>query len=58
MSEIKLIRGYVPGAVGRVTELHGTYYYKHWRFGLFFETKVAGDLSEFLKRYDEKREGF
>jgi GNAT superfamily N-acetyltransferase len=50
--------GYVPGAIGRVAELHGTYYYKHWGFDLFFESKVAMELSEFLRRFNEARDGF
>ncbi len=41
MPDIELVRGYVPGAIGRVAELHGTYYHAHWGFGLFFEAKVA-----------------
>ena len=56
MSEIKIAKGYVPGSLGRVVELHGIYYHDQWKFGLFFETKVAVELSEFLKRYDEGRE--
>jgi hypothetical protein len=35
------IAGYVPGGIGRVTELHATYYHQEWGFGLFFEAKVA-----------------
>ena len=58
MSEIKIVKGYVPGAIGRVAELHGRYYHAHWGFGIFFEAKVAVELSEFLKRYDEARDGF
>ena len=58
MSGVKIIKGYTPGAIGRVAELHGTYYHDHWGFGLFFEAKVASDLAEFLKRYDESRDGF
>lgn len=58
MSEIKIAKGYVPGAIGRVAELHGIYYHDHWKFGLFFEAKIAVELSEFLKRYDESRDGF
>jgi len=49
MSEIRITRGYVPGAI---------YYHDYWGFGLFFEAKVAVELAEFLKRYDEKRDGF
>ena len=58
MPEIEMVKGYVPGALGRVAELHGVYYHDHWKFGLFFEAKVAVELSEFLKRYDVSRDGF
>jgi GNAT superfamily N-acetyltransferase len=52
------IAGYVPGAIGRVAEMHAAYYSKAWQFGLFFEAKVAGDLSAFLSRFDADRDGF
>lgn len=58
MDCIKLISGYAPGAIGRVAGLHGTYYSRYWNFGLFFEAKVATELSEFLSRFDNKRDGF
>ena len=58
MSDIKMIKGYAPGALGRVAELHGVYYHAHWGFDIFFEAKVAVELSEFLRRYDENRDGF
>ena len=58
MSEIKIARGYSPGSIGRVTEMHAAYYHRHWNFGLFFEAKVATELSEFLKRYDRSRDSF
>jgi len=57
MSNIEL-SGYIPGAIGRIAELHGTYYHKHWGFDLFFESKVATELSEFLRRSSEGRDGF
>ena len=57
MSQI-IVKGYVPGAIGRIAELHGTYYSEHWGFGLFFEAKVATEVSEFLSRLDEDRDGF
>ena len=50
--------GYVPGAIGRITEMHARYYSEHWGFGKFFEAKVANELSEFLSRFDERRDGF
>jgi len=55
---VEIIRGYLPGAIGRIVELHGTYYHKTWGFGLFFETKVARELCEFLTRLNESRDGF
>lgn len=57
MGELKLC-GYIPGAIGRVTELHATYYNEHWRFDLNFESQVAMELSEFLIRFDEAYDGF
>lgn len=57
MSNFKLC-GYIPGAIGRVVELHATYYHRNWGFGPFFEAKVATELSEFLSRFDETRDGF
>jgi GNAT superfamily N-acetyltransferase len=57
MNDVRL-SGYIPGAIGRIAELHGTYYSKHWGFDLFFESKVAMELSEFLRRFNEARDGF
>lgn len=58
MNEIVIRKGYVPGAIGRVVELHGTYYHAHWGFGVFFEAKVAGGIAEFMNRYDDQQDGF
>ncbi len=58
MSDVTITRGYVPGSLGRVAEMHGAYYHEHWGFGLFFEAKVAVELAEFLERYDANRDGF
>jgi len=57
MSTVKL-SGYVPGAIGWVAQVHAAYYHEHWGFGLFFESKVATELSEFLRRFEEGRDGF
>jgi len=53
----RLVTGYSPGAIGRIVEMHGTYYHRHWEFGLFFEAKVASELSEFMNRFEEGRDG-
>jgi len=57
MNDLKL-SGYIPGAIGRIAELHATYYYKHWGFDLFFESKVAIEVSEFLRGFNKARDGF
>jgi ribosomal protein S18 acetylase RimI-like enzyme len=57
-SDVTLRPGYVPGAIGRITELHGSYYSQYWGFGLFFESKVAVELSEFLRHFDSAHDGF
>jgi len=49
---------YRPGAIGRVAELHATYYSQEWGFGLFFEARVATELSAFLNRRDPERDFF
>ena len=58
MSDVEMRSGYVPGSIGRVAELHAAYYHKHWGFGRLFEAKVAIELTEFLNRCDETRDGF
>jgi len=52
------LKGYVPGAIGRIAELHALYYSRDWRFGRYFEAKVATGVCEFLDRFDENRDGF
>jgi ribosomal protein S18 acetylase RimI-like enzyme len=57
MNQYDVIKGYSPGILGRVTELHGLYYKKHWDFGLYFESQVARNMAKFLDRYDESQDG-
>lgn len=54
---MEIVSGYVPGALGRIVELHGTYYWRHAGFGLYFESKVACELSEFLRRTESACDG-
>jgi len=44
--------GYKPGVLADVVKMHTDYYSESWGFGLAFETKVAGELSEFLNRFN------
>ena len=57
MTDLKLNTGYLPGLIGRITELHALYYHEHWGFGAFFEAKVASELARFITRYDADRDG-
>lgn len=50
------LEGYHPGHIGRVVELHGTYYSKHWGSGAEFEILMAAELAEFCKKYDPERD--
>lgn len=52
-----ILTGYLPGAIGRIVELHANYYHLDWGFGLFFEARVAREMSEFLSRFNETRDG-
>ena len=44
--------------MGKITEIHATYYYEHWGFDVSFETQVGRELSEFIKDFEENRDGF
>lgn len=58
MNSITINNGYRPGALGKVVELHGVYYSRHWNFGLKFEAEIAAGLAEFLTRFDPAHDGF
>ena len=49
--------GYVPGVVGKITEVHGVYYHQNWGLDISFETQVGRELSEFLARFQPERDG-
>jgi len=53
MSNFKIITGYIPGIIGRVTQLHADYYSKQWNFSQYFEAKVASELSNFICNLNE-----
>jgi RimJ/RimL family protein N-acetyltransferase len=56
MNTIELT-GYQPGALGRIVELHGSYYAANWGLGLYFEGKVATELAAFLARFNPAHDG-
>lgn len=48
--------GYVPGIIGRITELHAAYYSVNWGFEKYFEAKVSTELSDFICNYSETKD--
>jgi len=54
----KIAAGYLPGAIGRVAELHAVYYHQMWDFGLYFEAKIATELAQFMQSFNPARDGF
>lgn len=52
-NQIIITEGYRPGLVGRVTEMHATFYSQYSGFGQFFESKVAAGMAEFVSRLDK-----
>ena len=54
---VEIRNGYLPGVVGRIVEMHGSYYAAHWGFGAFFEARMARELGEFVDRFDPQRDG-
>jgi GNAT superfamily N-acetyltransferase len=53
---LELRRGYEPGLVGRVGELHGRYYADAWGVAAGFEIMMTRDLCDFIERYDPERD--
>jgi GNAT superfamily N-acetyltransferase len=56
LQDIK-IRGYYPGVLGKITEVHAVYYSENWGFDVTFEAQVAGELAEFVGAFDANRDG-
>lgn len=54
---VEIAKGYLPGAIGRIVELHGSFYARRAGFGLYFESKVARELCNFMQRCEEGRDG-
>lgn len=54
---VTITEDYVPGCIGRIVQLHATYYSAANGFGLEFEAKVARELAEFCLSYEHGRDG-
>jgi GNAT superfamily N-acetyltransferase len=55
-ASIELRRGYDPGLIGRVGELHGRYYADAWGVGAAFEIMMIRDLCDFIEHCDPNRD--
>ena len=49
---IEICAGYAPGIVGRVVEMLHLYMHRYYGFGVDFESRIAGDLAEFIVRVE------
>ncbi|QET04597.1 MULTISPECIES: bifunctional helix-turn-helix transcriptional regulator/GNAT family N-acetyltransferase [Cupriavidus] len=54
-SPVHLVRGYRPGLIARITEMHALYYARESGFGQHFESVVASGLAEFCNRLENPR---
>ncbi|RJR45377.1 MAG: GNAT family N-acetyltransferase [Desulfobacteraceae bacterium] len=48
-----ITKGYFPGVLGKVIELHARYYHEHWGLDLSFETQEGRELCDFMSRFRE-----
>jgi len=56
MKNVQIRRGYEPGLIGRVAELHGRYYDAAWGVGAAFEMMMTREFCDFIEHYDPKRD--
>jgi DNA-binding MarR family transcriptional regulator/GNAT superfamily N-acetyltransferase len=49
---VRIVTGYRPGLIARVTEMHALYYARTSGFGRRFESVVASGLNDFCERLD------
>jgi GNAT superfamily N-acetyltransferase len=54
---MNLHHGIVPSCIGRIVEMHATYYGRTFGFGIPFEAKVATEFATFCVAYDPVRDG-
>lgn len=50
LQDIRIVRGYRPGVVGRMIEMQAMYYARKARFGRDFESRRAADIADFAGR--------
>lgn len=52
---LEIARGYRPGIIGRMVQMHASYYARYANFGQPFESLVATDMAELMGRLDNPR---
>src|SRR5262245_32924322 len=55
-TRFEIRRGYEPGLIGRVGELHGRYYATVWGVGARFELMMTREFCDFIEQYDPERD--
>lgn len=50
LAPLRIVAGYRPGIIGRMVEMHASYYAAHAGFGQPFESLVATDMAELMGR--------
>jgi GNAT superfamily N-acetyltransferase len=53
---MEIHRGYEPGLIGRVGELHGRYYAAAWGVGAGFEMMMTREFCDFVEHYDAEND--
>ncbi|UVM48121.1 helix-turn-helix domain-containing GNAT family N-acetyltransferase [Pseudomonas sp. B21-015] len=53
--QLDIARGYRPGIIGRIVQMHADYYARHSNFGQPFESLVASDMAELMGRLHNPR---
>jgi GNAT superfamily N-acetyltransferase len=55
-NDLEIHRGYEPGLIGRVGELHGRYYAQAWGSGAPFELMMTREFCDFIEHYDPEKD--
>lgn len=53
--QLEIARGYRPGLIGRMVQMHANYYARHSNFGQPFESLVASDMAQLMGRLHNPR---
>jgi GNAT superfamily N-acetyltransferase len=53
---VEVRRGYEPGLIGRVGELHGRYYAETWGVAAGFEALMTREFCDFVEHYDSEND--